>query len=93
MTANYQEFSTRANVVTRRTYNRPKDDGTFEVWGETVARVIEHQQWLWERAKGGKLNAEEREELVELQDLMLARKATTSGRTLWLGGTNVAKTR
>ena len=93
MTANYQEFSTRANVVTRRTYNRPKDDGTFEVWGETVDRVIEHQQWLWERAKGDKLNAEEREELVELQDLMLARKATTSGRTLWLGGTNVAKTR
>jgi len=93
MTANYQEFSTRANVVTRRTYNRPKEDGTFEVWSETVDRVIEHQQWLWERAKGDKLNAEERAELVELQDLMLARKATTSGRTLWLGGTNVAKTR
>ena len=51
MTKNYQEFSTRANVVTRRTYNRPKEDGTFETWGETVDRVVDHQQWLWERAR------------------------------------------
>ena len=40
---NYQEFSTRANVVTRRTYNRPKEDGTFETWEETVDRVVDHQ--------------------------------------------------
>ena len=93
MTANYQEFSTRANVVTRRTYNRPKDDGTFEVWGETVARVIEHQQWLWERAQGKPLSNVQWAELEELSELMISRKATTSGRTLWLGGTNVAKTR
>jgi adenosylcobalamin-dependent ribonucleoside-triphosphate reductase len=90
---NYQEFSTRANVVTRRTYNRPKEDGTFETWGETVERVIEHQQWLWERAKGAPLELEELEELDELQQLMLTRKATVSGRTLWLGGTKVSKTR
>ncbi|MCP4489981.1 MAG: ribonucleoside-triphosphate reductase, adenosylcobalamin-dependent [Gammaproteobacteria bacterium] len=93
MTSNYQEFSTRANVVTRRTYNRPKEDGTFETWTETVARVIEHQQWLWERAQGKPLNNVQWAELEELGDLMIERKATTSGRTLWLGGTNVAKTR
>ena len=93
MTSNYQEFSTRANVVTRRTYNRPKEDGTFETWTETVARVIEHQQWLWERAQGKPLSNAQWAELEELGDLMIERKATTSGRTLWLGGTNVAKTR
>ena len=89
------EPSTRARVVTRRTYNRPKDEtGTiFETWEQTVDRVINHQQWLWNRAKGGLLTNTEREELHELHQLMMDRKATVSGRTLWLGGTNVAKTR
>ena len=90
---NRQQFSTRANVVTRRTYNRPKDDGTFETWGETVARVVNHQEWLWERAKGKPLAANELAELEELRELMLDRKATVSGRTLWLGGTDVSKNR
>lgn len=90
---NYQEFSTRANVVTRRTYNRPKEDGTFETWEETVDRVIEHQKWLWERAKADTLDMAEIVELEKLRMLMVERKATVSGRTLWLGGTNVAKTR
>ena len=83
----------RAQVVTRRTYNRPlNDEGTvFETWPETVDRVINHQQWLWERAKGEKLTKWEAVELEEFRDLMLTRKATTSGRTLWLGGTDVAK--
>lgn len=90
---NYQEFSTRANVVARRTYNRPKEDGSFETWEETVDRVIQHQQWLWERQQGMSLKAIQTEELEKLRELMESRKATTSGRTLWLGGTDVAKTR
>lgn len=90
---NRQQFSTRANVVTRRTYNRPKDDGTFETWDETVARVISHQEWLWVRAKGEPLAAKDLAELEELRELMLDRKATVSGRTLWLGGTDVSKNR
>jgi len=83
----------RASVVTRRTYNRPlNDEGTiFETWEQTVDRVIDHQQWLWERAKADKLNQGELGELNEFRELMLARKALTSGRTLWLGGTGVAK--
>jgi ribonucleoside-triphosphate reductase len=82
-------------MVTRRTYNRPlNDEGTvFETWEQTVSRVIDHQEWLWERAKGEKLDIEELAELQELWELMVDRKATTSGRTLWLGGTDVAKTR
>jgi ribonucleoside-triphosphate reductase len=87
--------STRAQVITRRTYNRPtSDDGReFETWQETVARVIDHQAWLWERAVGRELNDQEYAELYDLEQLMLDRKVLMSGRTLWLGGTNVAKTR
>ena len=95
MSSNQQTFSTRANVITRRTYNRPlNDEGTiFETWEQTVARVIDHQKWLWERAKGSTLVESELSELEELRDLMVNRQATVSGRTLWLGGTDVAKNR
>jgi ribonucleoside-triphosphate reductase len=88
-------FSTRAQVITRRTYNRPtSDDGKqFETWQETVARVVDHQAWLWERALGRELDDMEYAELYDLEQLMLDRKVLMSGRTLWLGGTQVAKTR
>ena len=87
--------SFRAQMITRRTYNRPLDtEGkTFETWAMTVARVIEHQAWLWERALGRELNLVEASELQQLEELMLSRKVSTSGRTLWLGGTEIAKQR
>ena len=87
--------SFRAQLITRRTYNRPLDDegNVFETWEQTVDRVIHHQEWLWERAKGSLLNDAELRELGQLKQLMLDRKASVSGRTLWLGGTKVAKTR
>jgi len=87
--------STRAQVITRRTYNRPvSDDGKqFETWQDTVSRVISHQAWLWQRAAGRELKATEHAELAQLEKFMLDRKVTMSGRTLWLGGTQVAKTR
>ena len=86
---------TRAQVITRRTYNRPLDkEGTkFETWEDTIDRVIHHQQWLWERAKGGELNNFEHIELKKLRDLFIKRIGLVSGRTLWLGGTDVAKHR
>jgi len=86
---------TRAQVITRRTYNRPLDkEGTkFETWEDTIDRVIHHQQWLWERAKGGELNNFEHIELEKLRDLFIKRIGLVSGRTLWLGGTDVAKHR
>jgi len=80
--------SLRAQLITRRTYNRPKDDGSYETWEETVDRVINHQRWLWKRE--GEPNEEE---LEELRQLMLDRKLSVAGRTLWLGGTDVAKSR
>lgn len=86
--------SIRAQVITRRTYNRPLDTGGFETWENTIDRVISHQEWLWERAKSGKkLDADEYTELGELRLLMLQRKVCPSGRTLWLGGTEVSKRR
>ena len=89
------QISTRAQVITRRTYNRPtSDDGKqFETWQETVARVIDHQEWLWQRAAGRELTDVEYSELYDLEQLMLDRKVAMSGRTLWLGGTEVSKTR
>jgi len=82
--------SLRAQLITRRTYNRPTDDTgkNFETWEQTVDRVIGHQAWLWDRA--GSAN---HSELEELRKLMLDRKVLMSGRTLWLGGTSVAQKR
>lgn len=87
--------SLRAQLITRRTYNRPLDDSgkTFETWEATVLRVIQHQTWLWGRATGGFLSQAAVDELKELERLMLERKVLMSGRTLWLGGTSVAQKR
>jgi ribonucleoside-triphosphate reductase len=87
--------TTRANIITRRTYNRPIDEekGVFETWEQTVDRVIEHQHWLWRRAKGRALSDRQILELDELRQLMYDRKVSVAGRTLWLGGTDVAKRR
>jgi ribonucleoside-triphosphate reductase (formate) len=86
--------SVRAEIITRRTYSRPLDEKgeVFETWEQTIDRVIEHQKWLWARAKGDNLQLELLE-LDELRQLMLDRKVSVSGRTLWLGGTDIAKTR
>lgn len=92
MTGN-KGIDTRADVIIKRTYSRPNEQGNYESWNDIVARVINHQRWLWERAKGSTLQLNEIEELKELQQLMFDRKVLTSGRTLWLGGTDIAKTR
>jgi ribonucleoside-triphosphate reductase len=94
MTTTYTP-SFRAQVITRRTYNRPLDaEGTvFESWEETIDRVVEHQRWLWKRALGRPLNKSQDAELTELRQLLLDRKVGVAGRTLWLGGTEVARRR
>jgi ribonucleotide reductase alpha subunit len=89
--------STRAKVITRRTYNRPVGDGdsdVFESWEQTIDRVIDHQRWLWTRAsKKINLSEEQEKELTDFKQLLLNRVGMCSGRTLWLGGTDVAKRR
>ena len=53
--------SVRAEIITRRTYNRPlNDEGTlFETWEDTINRVISHQDWLWSRSLNRELNNSE----------------------------------
>lgn len=90
------EQTIRSKLIYQRTYARPLDDmGTvFETLEQTVDRVIGHQRWLWERALDNDLmEGIETNELDELKQLMLERKVLMSGRTLWLGGTEVAKRR
>ena len=48
---------------------------------------------MWQRAAKRDLTDVEYGELYDLEQLMLDRKVAMSGRTLWLGGTDVAKTR
>ena len=85
----------RSEIIHRRTYSRPlNEEGTlFESLEETTDRIISHQKWLWERQLGRELNSEEFKELDELYDLFVNLKASPSGRTRWLGGTKVAKSR
>jgi ribonucleoside-triphosphate reductase (formate) len=90
-----EKQSLRSQLLARRTYNRPLDEkGTvFETWEQTVERVIQHQSWLWNRADIHATGVGADAELNELKQLMLERKVLMSGRTLWLGGTEVAKRR
>ena len=85
---NSPEFRTpsvRASTITRRTYARPLDNGTFESWDDIVGRVISHQRWLWQRALGDKpLDTKQEGELEELREVLLRRSGSVSGRTLWL---------
>ena len=95
-------LSTRAQIITRRTYNREISPGVFETWEQTVDRVIQFQEWLWRRALTKKDTGEVKEpftelteankrELEYLREIMLARKALTSGRSLWLANTDISK--
>lgn len=86
-------LSARAQIIGRRTYCREKPDGTYETWAEMIDRVIGHQRWLWERAQGAALRVDQEAELAELQDLLVSRKGALSGRTYWLGGTELSRTR
>jgi adenosylcobalamin-dependent ribonucleoside-triphosphate reductase len=95
-----KEPSLRSQLITRRTYNRPLDEEgkLFETFEQTVDRVIGHQRWLWDRSindddQTPRMIGRKEDELAELRKLMLERKVLVSGRTLWLGGTEVAKRR
>lgn len=87
--------SLRSKLILRRTYNRPKNTNgeSFESFEETINRVMGHQEWLWKRALGSKQDLFNPAELTELKQLMMDRKVLMSGRTLWLGGTEVSKRR
>ncbi len=85
----------RAMATALRTYHRPMKDGDtqLETWDQVVERVISHQRWLWERALGRSLNEVQEDELEELRHLIFNRYIAPAGRTLWLGGTELSRTR
>jgi ribonucleoside-triphosphate reductase (formate) len=85
----------RAMATALRTYHRPIHEGEtlLESWDQVVERVICHQRWLWERALGRTLSDREDDELEELRHLILGRYVAPAGRTLWLGGTELSRTR
>ncbi len=85
----------RAMATALRTYHRPLKDGDtlLESWEQVVDRVISHQRWLWTRALGRSLNEIQEDELEELRSLIQGRYVAPAGRTLWLGGTELSRTR
>lgn len=85
----------RAMATALRTYHRPIRDGDslLETWDQVVDRVADHQRWLWERALGRSLNDRETCELEEMRNLIYNRYIAAAGRTLWLGGTELSRTR
>lgn len=87
--------TSRAMAIALRTYHRPVHEGDtmLESWDQVVERVISHQRWLWERALGRSLQEREENELEDLRHLILGRYIAPAGRTLWLGGTELSRTR
>lgn len=85
----------RAIATALRTYHRPvkEGDSQLESWEQVVGRVISHQKWLWERALGRSLNEAQEDELEELRGLIINRQIAPAGRTLWLGGTELSRSR
>jgi adenosylcobalamin-dependent ribonucleoside-triphosphate reductase len=73
-------FNGMGYVVYKRTYARPKEDGTTEEWWETVARCINGAQKI-----GAGYTKEEAEELY---DLVFNLKCNFAGRMLWQLGTS-----
>ena len=73
----------RAMATAMRTYHRPVEEGgsLLESWDQVVARVANHQRWLWERALGRSLNEREDDELEEMRNLILNRNIAVAGRT------------
>lgn len=85
----------RAMATALRTYHRPVQEGDtlLESWDQVVDRVVSHQRWLWERALGRSLNDREDDELEDLRAMIVSRCIAPAGRTLWLGGTELSRTR
>lgn len=84
-----------SSAVALKYFHRPLQDSgrTLESWTQVVSRVIERQKWLWERAANRNLNEKELAELDELSSLLLKRAVLPDGRTLWLSGTEISRSR
>lgn len=68
----------------RRTYSRKREDGTFEEWPDTVARVVRGSMSVGPRNPG---------EAERLTELIQSFKMLPAGRHLWITGTGLPHTR
>ena len=75
----------RSDIAIRRTYNRPLGN-RHETWAETCARATAHSRSLW-------TGIPDDGELATLESNMVAKRSLLAGRTMWLGGTEIARTR
>ena len=73
-------FNGLGYIVYKRTYSRPKEDGTLEEWYETIARCINGAQKI-----GAGYTKKEAERLF---DLVFNLKCNFAGRGLWQLGTS-----
>lgn len=76
-------FNGLGYIVYKRTYARPKDDGSTEEWWETVARCVNGAQDI-----GADYTKEEAERLY---DLVFNLKCNFAGRMLWQLGSPTVK--
>jgi len=83
----------RAQFTTLSRYSRPLSEGKMESWEDIATRVKKQQTWLWERQLGRDLNDVEQGEIQRMYEKILCFKMVPAGRTLWLGGTELAKRR
>lgn len=79
----------RGDIIARRTYCRPLDADyeKRESWDDVIQRVMSHSLRLWADAGGVPV----RQEIESLGGMLKGRKhGMVAGRTLWLGGTELA---
>lgn len=78
-------------VVYKRTYSRPKPDGTTEEWFETVRRVVEGtytiQKWWCNKEQLPWSDRKAQRSAQEMYRRMFAMKFLPPGRGLWAMGT------
>lgn len=84
-------FTELGEFVYLRTYSRfLEKEGRREHWGETIKRAIEYNIGLEQRFNKEANIEELAEEAEELYENMFHLRQFPSGRTLWVGGTEVA---
>lgn len=85
-------FTELGEFVYLRTYSRfLEKEGRRETWGETIRRAINYNIGLEYRFNPGITNVDElRSEAEELYDNIYFLRQFLSGRTNWVGGTEVA---
>jgi ribonucleoside-triphosphate reductase len=90
-------FNGLGALVYQRTYSRVKDDGTNEVWWETVRRVVEgcyNMQKTWIEMQGLGWNANKAQcSAQEMYDRMFWMKFLPPGRGLWAMGSAITEER